>query len=52
MMVSHTNDAYFWVIAQFSELGMAETYRSFSLLSIALSITSVIVVLLITMALP
>ncbi len=49
MMVSHTNDAYFWVIAQFSGLSMQETYRSFSLLSIALSITSLLVVLILAL---
>lgn len=49
MMVSHTNDAYFWVIAQFSGLSMQETYRSFSLLSIVLSITSLIVILLLSL---
>ena len=46
MMVSHANDAYFWVIAQFSGLSMQETYRSFSLLSIVLSISSLIFILL------
>lgn len=40
MMVSHTNDAYFWVISQFSELTMQETYRSFSLLSAVLGLTA------------
>jgi GntP family gluconate:H+ symporter len=37
MMVSHANDAYFWVIAQFSGLTIEETYRSFSLLSVYFS---------------
>jgi gluconate:H+ symporter, GntP family len=50
MMVSHTNDAYFWVIAQFSGLSMQQTYRSFSLLSIVLSITSIVVILLLSLA--
>lgn len=49
MMVSHTNDAYFWVISQFSSLTMQQTYRSFSLLSIALSITSLLVILLLAL---
>ena len=49
MMVSHTNDAYFWVISQFSGLSMQETYRSFSLLSIVLSITSLLVILLLAL---
>lgn len=46
MMVSHTNDAYFWVISQFSGLSMQNTYRSFSLLSIVLSISSLLFILL------
>ena len=46
MMVSHANDAYFWVIAQFSGLSMQETYRSFSLMSIVLSISSMVFILL------
>jgi GntP family gluconate:H+ symporter len=51
MMVSHANDAYFWVIAQFSGLTMQQTYRSFSLMSIVLSICSLLVVLLLASAL-
>ena len=49
MMVSHANDAYFWVIAQFSGLTMQETYRSFSLLSIILSISSLVFILLLAL---
>lgn len=44
MMVSHTNDAYFWVISQFSGLDMNQTYRSFSLLSIVLSVVCFLLV--------
>ena len=51
MMVSHTNDAYFWVISQFSGLGMQETYRSFSLMSIVLSISSIVFILLLALVL-
>jgi GntP family gluconate:H+ symporter len=49
MMVCHANDAYFWVIAQFSGLGMQETYRSFSLMSIVLSISSIVFILLLAL---
>jgi gluconate:H+ symporter, GntP family len=49
MMVSHANDAYFWVIAQFSGLTMQETYRSFSLLSIVLSVASLVFILLLAL---
>jgi gluconate:H+ symporter, GntP family len=49
MMVSHTNDAYFWVISQFSGLSMQETYRSFSLVSIVLSVSSLLFILLLAL---
>jgi GntP family gluconate:H+ symporter len=49
MMVSHANDAYFWVIAQFSGLTIEETYRSFSLLSIVLSLSSMVFILLLAL---
>lgn len=49
MMVSHANDAYFWVIAQFSGLNIEETYRSFSLLSIVLSLSSIVFILLLAL---
>lgn len=50
MMVSHTNDAYFWVISQFSELTMQETYRSFSLLSAVLGLTAMACTILVALA--
>lgn len=46
MMVSHTNDAYFWVIAQFSGIGMSSTYKTFSLATIFMSIAALITVML------
>lgn len=46
MMVSHTNDAYFWVIAQFSGMGMSSTYKTFSVATIFMSVTALITVLL------
>jgi gluconate:H+ symporter, GntP family len=46
MMVSHTNDAYFWVISQFSGLNMAQTYRTFSLATVFMSVTVLLTVLL------
>jgi gluconate:H+ symporter, GntP family len=45
MMVSHTNDAYFWVISQFSGMGMSSTYKTFSLATVFMSITALVVVL-------
>ena len=51
MMVSHTNDAYFWVISQFSGLSMSDTYKSFSLATVAMSITVLITVMLLSLIL-
>jgi GntP family gluconate:H+ symporter len=49
MMISHTNDAYFWVIAQFSGIGMSSTYKTFSLATIFMSIAALITVMLMAM---
>ena len=46
MMVSHTNDAYFWVIAQFSGMGMSSTYKTFSLATVFMSIAALITVMI------
>jgi gluconate:H+ symporter, GntP family len=46
MMVSHSNDAYFWVIAQFSGLTMNQTYKTFSLATVFMSVTVLLTVLL------
>jgi gluconate:H+ symporter, GntP family len=46
MMISHANDAYFWVISQFSGMSMKQTYRVFSLQSIVMSIATLIVIII------
>jgi GntP family gluconate:H+ symporter len=46
MMVSHTNDAYFWVISQFSGIGMSSTYKTFSLATVFMSISALVIVLM------
>jgi GntP family gluconate:H+ symporter len=51
MMVSHTNDAYFWVIAQFGGLDMNQTYKTFSLATVAMSVAVLILVVLLALAL-
>jgi gluconate:H+ symporter, GntP family len=40
MMVSHANDAYFWVISQFSGLTMTDTYKVFSVTTVVLSLAT------------
>jgi GntP family gluconate:H+ symporter len=49
MMVSHTNDAYFWVISQFSGMGMSSTYKTFSLATIFMSLAALITVMLLAL---
>jgi gluconate:H+ symporter, GntP family len=49
MMISHANDAYFWVISQFSELNMQQTYRTFSLATIVMSLATITMVMLLAM---
>ncbi|MEY4336922.1 MAG: hypothetical protein RLZZ45_1841 [Bacteroidota bacterium] len=46
MMISHTNDAYFWVISQFSGMGMSSTYKTFSIATLFMSIAALITVML------
>ena len=49
MMISHANDAYFWVISQFSGLTMQQTYRTFSLSTIVMGLTTITIVLLLAL---
>ena len=49
MMISHTNDAYFWVISQFSCMGMSSTYKTFSIATLFMSIAALITVLLLAL---
>ncbi|HEX7903433.1 MAG TPA: GntP family permease [Chitinophagaceae bacterium] len=49
MAVSHANDAYFWVISQFSGLNMQQTYKTFSLATIFMGISVLIMVLLLAL---
>ncbi len=46
MVVSHANDAYFWVISQFSGLSMQQTYKTFSLATVFMGTSVLIMVLL------
>jgi len=38
MVVSHANDAYFWVISRFSDLPTATMFRVYSLATIAMGV--------------
>ncbi|WP_295719033.1 GntP family permease [Mucilaginibacter sp.] len=48
MMISHANDAYFWVIAKFSGLEMKTMLRVYSLATVCMGVTSFLVVYLLT----
>jgi len=49
MVVSHANDAYFWVISQFSGLSMQQTYKTFSFATVFMGISVLIMVLLLAL---
>ncbi|MDB5008436.1 MAG: gntT 1 [Mucilaginibacter sp.] len=44
MMISHANDAYFWVIAKFSGLEMKTMLRVYSVATLLMGLTSIIMV--------
>jgi GntP family gluconate:H+ symporter len=48
MMISHANDAYFWVIAKFSGLEMNTMLKVYSVATICMGITSFIIVYLLS----
>jgi len=44
MVISHTNDAYFWVIAKFSGLGIKTMFSVYTLATLFMGLTSIIMV--------
>jgi len=44
MMISHANDAYFWVIAKFSGLEMKTMLKVYSTATILMGTTTIIMV--------
>jgi GntP family gluconate:H+ symporter len=51
MMISHTNDAYFWVISKFGELEVKETLRVYSTATIVMGLTAILCVYLLSLLL-
>jgi gluconate:H+ symporter, GntP family len=51
MMISHANDAYFWVITKFSGLDMKTTLRSYTVASVLMGITTMIMVYILSLIL-
>jgi GntP family gluconate:H+ symporter len=48
MMISHANDAYFWVIAKFSGLDMKTMLRVYSLATVWMGIISILMIYLVS----
>lgn len=48
MMISHANDAYFWVIAKFSGLEMKTMLRVYTIASICMGLTGLLMVFLLS----
>ncbi len=44
MTVSHANDSYFWVVAQFSRMSVSQAYRTQTLATLAQGLTGIAVV--------
>ena len=49
MMISHANDAYFWVIAKFSGLEMKTMLRSYSIATILMGLISLLMIYLLSL---
>lgn len=48
MMISHANDAYFWVIAKFEKIDMPAMLKVYSVASIIMGITSLLMIYLLS----
>ncbi|WP_375580072.1 GntP family permease [Marivirga tractuosa] len=46
MMVSHSNDSYFWVVKEFSGMSVKQALKSYSIGTILLSVSSMLMVML------
>lgn len=51
MMISHANDAYFWVIAKFEKLEMRQMLKVYSVATILMGLTSLLMVYILSLIL-
>jgi GntP family gluconate:H+ symporter len=51
MMISHANDAYFWVIARFSGMDMRTMLKVYSMATLLMGVTSILMVYLLSFVL-
>ena len=49
MTFSHANDSYFWVVSQFGGLTVKEAYRSYSIITLAQGVTTLVLALLLSL---
>ena len=49
MTVSHANDSYFWVVAQFSKLDVATAYRAHTGATLAMGLVSITAIWFVSM---
>ncbi|TMI91878.1 MAG: hypothetical protein E6H06_15680 [Bacteroidetes bacterium] len=50
-LISHSNDAYFWVISKFSDLEMKAMLRAYSVATILMGTTTLLVVYILSLLL-
>jgi GntP family gluconate:H+ symporter len=49
MMLSHTNDAYFWVVSKFSDIGINTMLRVHTIASLLMGLTTMIVIYILSL---
>jgi GntP family gluconate:H+ symporter len=49
MMISHANDAYFWVIAKFSGLDMRTMLKVYTVATVLMGLTTLLMVYLLSL---
>ena len=49
MMISHANDAYFWVIAKFEKIEMQTMFHVYSVATVLMSVTSLLMIYLLSL---
>src|SRR5262249_27619521 len=49
MMISHTNDAYFWVISRFSKLGLRPMLKTYSMATLLMGCVTLLMVYILSL---
>ena len=51
MTVSHPNDSFFWVVAEFSEMDVATAYKSHTMATLVQGLVTIAIVALLSLVL-